>query len=821
MLRHQFILFFRHFQRQRLFGLINILGLSAGVCGSLLIYLYVSHELSYDTFHEKGGRLYRVNQTFIWGEDPDQLFSSTGPGVLYALQEELPELEAITRVHTPGSQHVQVLDQGGERRWYEEAKVLAADSNFFDLFTFAMKAGNPETALQQPRSVVLTRSTALKYFGQEDPLGKVLQVGVAPKVQAYQVTGVLEDLPTNSYLQFDLLFSMNSFPQVKARNRTWIWTGFVTFALLKESASIESVREKLKSIPRNHVEETLKQVMGMSFDEYIARGKKWELRFQPFLDIRLHSSDIHNRLNETTDAKTVYALIGAAIFILLLSCVNFVNLSMAQYLKQSKAVGIRKILGSSRRQLSGQYLLQTGMFCLMALVLGGMFTELLLGYFNELLGTELRLNLSDGHVWGILLALMGSISLLSGSYPALMLSAFPPMEALKGRLRSGKGGGLLRNGMMGFQFAVSLMLISCTLVVYQQLRFASEKDLGFDREHLLTLQQVNALPDHQALLNELRALPGISSASYCSAVPPEVGDNDQFRAEGAMDQSFALVVIKGDEAYHDALGLDLLLGRGFSKAFPRDSQRVILNKTALESLGWEADESVLGKKIYHGSPDNAFEVVGVVDDFHHWSLHTRIEPLAIFHPKGNIYAQPQRMLALKVDPMAFGGWEPALAQLETAWQEHAHGMDFSYEFVDEAFAQTFAHTQRFGQLLGAFASLAIFIACLGLLGMIIYSVEQRTREIGIRKVVGANFWHIAQLLGSSYAGLFTASMMVALPISAWLMQQWLQDFEYRIQLSPWPFLLTAALVLGSMILIGAPQLVRASSIDPAKVLRDE
>ena len=402
------------------------------------------------------------NQTFIWGDETDHQFSSTGPGVAYALNEEIPEIEATTRIHTVGDQLVSIEDENDQLMSYDETDVFAVDSNFFDFFSYSLLSGDPVSALKNPNSVIMTRKSAQKYFGENPKIGSLLMIGEKERQSAYKLTGIIENLPTNSYIQFDMLLSMSSFPRVKTQNWSWIWTTFVTFAMLDENASPDAVREKLPILPRKYAEQTMQRAMGISFDDYIAGGKEWNLYIQPLTDIHLHSSNVYNRLNEIGNAKIVYALIGAALFIILLSCINFMNLSTAQYLKQAKGVGIRKILGSTRRELGIQYMLEALLFCTAALVIGGMATEVLLSYFQTVSGKMLGFE-NPGMMFASLFGLLLIMAVLSGAYPAVFLSAFHPIDALKGKMKNGKSGKLLRNGLLVFQFSLSMILISCTI----------------------------------------------------------------------------------------------------------------------------------------------------------------------------------------------------------------------------------------------------------------------------------------------------------------------------------------------------------------------
>jgi len=822
MIKNYFLLFFRNLKRQKLFTFINILGLTISMASTLLIFLYVQNELSYDRFHKNAGRIYRVNQTFIWGEGNDNQFASTGPGVAYAVREELPEVEVVTSIHTPGNFLISYTNEAKELISFDQENILAVDSNFFKMFNFPMVKGNPETALIQAQTMVMTESTAKKYFGSVNPVGKLVRVGEGDKQQSYEITGVVKDAPTNSYIQFDVLMSMNSFPIIKKMNWSWVWTQLETFILLDNRANIEDTRAKLALIPRKHAEFTLRRVMNMSYDEYVKSGKKWELFLQPLTSIHLPSGTVYNRLNDVGNIKIVYSLAGAGLFIILLSCVNFMNLSTAQFTRRVKEASIRKIMGLGRRELSLGYFVEALIFCFIALLLGLALTELLLPGFNLITGKSLGIHLFNNPSLSIaLVCLVAAMSLLSGSYPAIFLSAFNPAEAVKGKIKIGSQGKSFRNALVVFQFGVSIVLLICTAVVFQQLNYFSEKNLGFDKENLLVLNHVERVNDRESLANSAKNLPGVLNVSWCSSVPPRLWGGDKFTAEDMPDKPFPLNFTTADENYISTLGIKMRFGRNFQANTPADQDRVILNETAVKRIGWDLNESVIGKKLeYQGAK---FEVIGVVQDFNFWSLQAPIESMGIFNVKtmnlsgiGN-----KEFLVLKVAGQRSEAWAATLSQLHKLWKEKAGDSPYGYEFVDQTFAETFKSQQQFGNMLTVTAVLAIIIAGLGLLGMIIYTLEQRTKEIGIRKVSGASTWNILVLISQGYTRLILIAFIVAAPLSYWIMLQWLQDFPFRITPSPFIYVGVGMGTLLTAIIITSYHSVKAALTNPVEVLRDE
>lgn len=822
MLKYYFLLFIRNINRQRLFSAINLLGLTAGIVSTLLIYLYVQNEFSYDRFHANAENIYRINQTFIWGENDDNQFASLGPGVAYSILTDVPEAKEVTRIHPPGNFLVTYAENKNDIKSFDEGDILAVDSNFFDVFTFPLIKGNPKTVLSKPQSVVMTEAAAQFYFGHDEPLGKLLQFGERDKTSTYEVTGIIEDVPQNSYLDFNMLISMNSFPNIVNSNDLWLWTTFETFVLLDEKSSPEVLQAKLNPLPRKYAGSTLERAMNQTFDQYEKSGKKWELFVQPFTSIRLHSSNIYNRLNDVGNIKIVYVLIGVEIFIILLSCINFMNLSTAQYTRRIKESSLRKILGSNQRQLSLHFFSEAFMFCCVAAVIGFGFTQLIMPFFNVLAGTNLKFDLSQGPE--IMLVLVGIIllmSILSGSYPAIFLSKFSPVEAIKGKLRTGKQGKVLRNGLVTFQFAISMVLIVCTLVVFQQMRFLSQKDIGFNRENLMVVNRLEWVNDKETFQHALESVTGIEQATWCTSVPPNLYDGDQFRLEGTNDKLTPLNYVKADENYVSTLGLDLVVGRNFSKDIPADTERIILNETAVKAFGWTVDENVLGKKIEY--PNRAtFEVIGVVRDFNYWSLQTVIQPMAIFHIRGKTYSSGYQFMALRIAPGTnTEKLKATIAGVQSNWDKFAGDHPFQYDFVDDSFDQAFHSEEKFSHGLMVFAVLAIMIACFGLLGMIIYTLEHRMKEIGIRKVVGASVSGIWLMMIRDYTYLIITAIFLSIPFCIWILSNWLDDFDYRIDISPVAFIIAGGGILVTSLLVTSYHVLKAANTNPVDVLKDE
>lgn len=824
MLRYSLLLFVRNLRRQKLFSVINLLGLSAGMISTLLIFLYVQRELSFDQFHEKAPNIYRINQTFIWGDNDPNQFASLGPGVAYAILADVPEAKQVVRVHPAGDYLITNAASKTDIKTFEQKNILAADSNFFQVFTFPLIKGNEATALKKPASVILTEKTALKYFGTTDALGKLLQFATiipSGKIEfACEVTGIAKDLPENSYIQFEMLMSINTNPRVAKSNEQWFWTTFETFVLLDEHSTPEVLQAKLDLLPRKYAGPWLERATGQSFDDYLKSGKKWELFVQPFTDIRLHSSNIYNRLNDTGNLTIVYVLTGVMVFIVLLSCINFMNLSTAQYLRRIKESSLRKIMGSNQNQLALHFFSEAFIFCCIAAVIGLGITQLVLPYYNTLAGTNLRLGVNGtAEIALVILGLILLMSILSGSYPAIFLSRHSAVDAIKGKLRTGRQGKLLRNGLVTFQFFISMSLLVGTIVVFQQMHFLAQKDIGFNRSNLMVVDRLEWVNDTKALRNELKNIPGVEEASWSSSVPPNLYDGDSFRREGS-DVLMPVNFCKADDEYVKTLQLDIKIGRNFSEEIPGDKERVILNETAVRSFGWNVDENVLGKKIeYPGG--GSYEVVGIVRDFHYWTIQTPIQPMAIFHKESSMYSGQSHFMVLRVKPGDTEELKALIADVNKSWTRFAGDQPFQYSFVDEAFNRAFQSEEKFSHGLTVFAAMAILIASLGLLGMIIFTLEQRLKEIGIRKVVGASVAGIWGLMVREYVYLILIAIGLSIPVSVWLLSYWLNNFSYHTQISPLAFAVAGGAILLIAIVVTSYHVIKAANTNPVNVLRDE
>ena len=811
---------FRNIRKEKFFSLLNIAGLAVGTCCVLFISLYIADERSFDKFHENADRIYRINQTFIWGDD-DNLFGSTGPNVAEAVRTEIPEFEEVTRVHTPGSRAISY-----EKRVpyvvFEEEGLFAVDENFLRVFTFPLISGDKKTAFKEPFSIALTESTAQKYFGNENAIGELLMVGEGENKTAYTVTAVMQDVPTNSHIDFDVLISMKSIPRVEKDGWSWIWTTFVTFGLLDENADPENIQlaQRLEQTPRKHAGASLQRLQKMTFEEWEADGKEWKLYHQPLLDIHLYSSDVYSRLNQTGDIKMVYIFGTIGLLIFLMCLINFINLTTARSFGRAKEIGIRKVVGSSKEGLIFQFLAESILVCAFAILLGAFMLEWLLPLFNTLSGKDISFAILQRP--GLLALLCLSpfvVGALAGLYPAFFMTAFPTIRSLKNKVGEGGGNSSFRNTLVVLQFAVSIIFIASTIIVFNQLAYQRNLHLGFDRSNKLIIEQADRLGNSlETFRSEVAGLRKVEGVSVSDATPPYIYNFDNFRLKGSTQSEFPLNYIKADEYFMDIYGLQLLSGRAFQEGF-NEQNRGLVNEAMVRYFGFESNEEIIGKKLAYY--DAEMEVIGVFNDFNA-SYTSQLRPFAIFYESSDLFGIPGSQLSISFSENLSGDEITALLQdIEERWASMSNNSLFEYAFLDQTYEATFRPTVLFGKILSTFAVLAIFIAVLGLVGLVTYIIEKRSKEIGVRKVLGASVGHILYILSGRFGVLLLLAFVLAIPITWYGMDIWLEDFEQRRPIQLIDFALGGGLMLVITMAATSFQTIRASLTNPINVLKDE
>lgn len=815
MIRNIWLVAVRSLLKQRFYTVLNLGGLALGLTVFLLISLIIFYQSSYDRHFTHIDRLYRIDQTFIWG-DAYPTFGSTGPAVAHAVQTYVPGVEKVARVYTVGEYLVSTPSRP-EQQAFEEDGVLAVDSAFFDLFTLPVLHGQVGTSFAKPNSAVITASTARRYFGETAVAGQMLKVSNGRKDWLYEIVAVTEDVPENTHFSFNIATSMASYPEVSARSGTWFWSGFVTYALLGKDVTPAAVADLIYHMPEKHA--------GEAYTSVTSNGRNWHLYLQPVKDIWLHSVNSPNRLGYTGNIMHLYILGAIALMVLILAVVNYMNMATARSFGRAREVGIRKVMGALKGQLLLQFLTESLLLTALATALALLLLEAAIPYFSQLSGSVLSLDIlfhSPVRVAALLLLVL-TTALVAGAYPAFFMSRFRPVQALK-KIHHPRGKGLyLRNGLVVFQFTISITLVVLSLVVHDQLQYLQSKDLGFDKNNLIVVPEVQRLDSvRRASFREaLAANPMVQSVGMSTSVPPAVWDGDSFSSEAMPNADVPLSYMNVSKTYLQTLGVEPLYGRVFSEAYEADGTNVLLNETALAALGLERSESVIGQKLIYGR--TRFTVIGVLKDFNYRSLDAPIEPLAVFQYGAPISHKNTHHISIRLQPTANNPADVGtfLSALEKEWSAFAPDLPFTYQFTDDMYFQAFAFEQRLGKIFFVFTLLAIGIACMGLLGLAAYVAETRTKEIGIRKVLGATISQLVVLMGRDFALLVAVAFIVSVPLAWWAGGEWLQSYAYRISVGWLPFLYAGAGAMLLAILTVSYQSIRTAMSNPVDVLKDE
>jgi putative ABC transport system permease protein len=812
---HMFFNFFntaiRSLFREKQYALIKIAGLALGLGTTLVLMLYISLQLSYDEMHRDVDREYRVIQTNIW-DAAGGMFHSTGPAVGIAFTDAVPEIEAVLRINAPGSQLVKYSPPSGQVIAYQEDQVLAADSNFFSFFDFKLKEGNPNTALVGIGRVVISDVAAKRLFGDEPALGKIIQVG--DENISVEVTGVTERQPENVHFHFDYLLSMHTNPIIKQFEWSWIWTQMVTYVKLVPGADFKSVDLKVRTLADRYAPNTFKR-LGMDYNEFIAQRGGWFLAIQPVRDIHLRSAGIGNRIGPINDINNIYILGVIAVIILLLAVVNFVNLSTARGSKRAKEVGVKKTLGVSRGMLITQFQVENILLTAVSMLLGLGVMEILRFIIQPVLGIAIPLDIwSTPTIVGIVLGVPLVVGFLGGLYPAFYLTSFRPAQVLKGRLVTGFGSSRLRNMLVVFQFTISIALMAATLIVFQQLTFFQSREVGIKKDNLLIIGHAEKLGSLlKSYRNELASFPGVSDAAL--SMDLRSGFEDIYTREGD-DRKVSISAYKADEHFLNTTGIELVAGRGFDANRPSDKNAVVITETTSRALGWVGDEAIGKRILYLGDELGPQEVIGIAKDFNIQSLKENIFPVMFLHIESP-YWGANRIVLVRYKASELNA---LLTRLEARWKQLSLA-PFSYTIYSDHLRAQYRQEERIVSLFSIFTSLSIVIAVIGLVGLVAYSAEQRKKEIGIRKVFGASRSKIYLLINKPYVVLLALALMVATPLTWYLMQQWLSTFAYAISIDPMTFVLAGAVELVLALTCVGYLSLRATMLNPAVVLKDE
>lgn len=816
MLKNFLTIAWRNLTRNRNYAIVNILGLAIGLACFMFIMLYVQDELSYDKFHPKGERIYRMALERIY-PGRSRLYAIIPPSYAEAVKKEFAEVEETCRLFT-GNGSVFLKK---EEQVYEEKNVVWTDTSFFDLFGLQLLKGDKEKALEKPFSAVLTESTAKKYFGDANPLGQTLEL--AQGDDKWLITGICEDLPANSHLKLDILVSSSTFNNDFLAQPNFISFAAYTYLLLKPNASPAALEAKLPDLVVKYASGQVLQQFGVDYGEYQRQGNGYRYFLQPMPDIYLHSN-LESEIRPPGSMQRVNFFLIIAGLILVIACINFMNLATARSAGRAREVGIRKTLGSQRSQIAAQFFSEALLISLVSAGLAWAINSLALSGFNALTGKAF----TAGHLfsWQYLLLLLSAATvagLLSGAYPAFALSGFKPIEVLRGKfMQTSKGIGL-RNALVVFQFAISVFLIVSTILVYRQLEFTQNKKLGFDKESLLNLQGAGGLTKQQqeTFKNELAQLPGVAAVSGCSNQPGDPFFGMSFQPKGEQEMTTGSGMIVG-EGYLECMKMELAAGRSFSKEF-MDTLSVIVNEAAVREMDLK---DPVGKTLVSNDDflnpvegqQSVYTIIGVVKDFHFQSLHHVISPLFLVHNQRSFTPGVDGIITVRFQP---GEVQSTLRNIENLWMKFLPDLPFRYAFLDREWANLYEKEMTTRKVYGLFSLLAIFIACLGLLALAAFTAERRTREIGIRKVLGASTPGIIGLLSGDFLKLVVIALVIASPVAWYAMRQWLQDFAYRIDVDWWVFALAGGVALSVAFLTVSFQSIRAAMMNPVKSLRSE
>ncbi|HXD76690.1 MAG TPA: ABC transporter permease [Puia sp.] len=803
MLTHFFEIAWRNLKKRKLFALINIAGLSIGMACCLLITLYVLNEFSYDRYHRNADRIYRVTQTFRTvqkGEKPgppvpaDFWVWGCAP-VGAALQADFPEIEKVVRFMSPNS----VLLQHGDRR-IQQDNLLFMDSTVFDVFSWKLLYGDPRTALIAPNSLVLTQAVAKKFFGDRDPVGQILRADNSTNLQ---VTGVMQDVPPNSQFTFNGLISMSTMRQQRPEIfNSWGYVDFYTYLLLKPNAGIEPLKRQADAFVRRHDPD----------------DPGYVINFEKMTDAYLHSEAIRQP-GPTGSLSNVYLFSCIAAFIMLIACVNFMNLSTARSLERAREVGVRKVLGVTPRTLMGQFLAESILFSLFSGIVALVLASLGLPLISALSGKDLAdFNLFRPAIVVGMLAFSVVIGMIAGIYPAWFLSGFKAITVLKGKFNPSGRGIQLRKALVVFQFTVSIVLIAGTMIVYRQLSFLNHHDLGFRKDQMLIIdfEGDDQVEQHiESIKTAIASDPGVSSVTASRAVPGEFLPNGGTRIEapdGRMNSQIPYIY-EIDFDFLPTYHIPLLAGRNFSRSFPTDSAgSLVINEAAARLFGYRNPAAAVGKKFDQWGRKGT--IIGVVKDFNFRSLRQEVQPLTLR------YAYPDVLnrisASLKSDDIA-----GTISRLQAVWTRLAPQRPFMYHFLDQSFNDQYKADEQFGNLFTFFSFLSIFIACLGLFGLSTFMAQQRVKEIGIRKVLGSSRSGIILLLSRDFVRLVVVAILIAVPLCWWVMSDWLQGFAYRVRIGPLVFLESGLISLAIALATMTWQSIRAATANPVRSLRSE
>ncbi len=797
---------YRNIIRHKSYAFINIMGLSIGLACTILIGIYVVNELSFDKFHSKSDRIYRV---FIDGKMGSNKFlgPSTPAPMAAALMQDYPEVESAARLYKESNRNIRYEDKS----FYED-NFFYADSNIFDVLTIEFIEGNKK-ALMQPKTVIITQEMAKKYFGKTDPIGQSLRVMNSDSMYL-EVTGVVKEFPSTSHMHFDFMASMSSFPY--SRNTQWVSNSFYTYLTLKPGIDPSVLENKIPDMVRKYIGPQMAMYLNISFDDLIKTGAHLAYHLQKMTDIHLNSN-MDFEIEPNGNMTYVYIFIIIALFILINACINFTNLSTARSAGRAKEVGLRKVFGGERSSLIVQFLSESVFISVFGVLIALILVKIALPHFSNLVNQQMDISLMQILTISPILILFAVLTgIVAGGYPAFYLSGFVPTEVLKGKLNKGTGNAALRSVLVVCQFTISIFILMGTFIVSQQLKFLQDKNLGFDKEKVAVIERTDPIrKDVKVFMDDLRNLPGVEDVSLSSGIPSRGMSHNGYLPEGTKNnEPLLFAVYSVDQDYSKAMGIKMTQGRFFSNEFPSDSTAIVINESAAKYLGYD---NPIGRRLIQPGEEKdrvAYTIVGVMKDFHFESLHKPVNPMILFLNR-NYY---DGYINVR---LSAGDHQITLNQINESWGKFTAGTPIKYFFFGEEFQKLYKSEYQTRRLLSVFSVLAIFIAVLGLFGLVSFMAERRTREIGLRKVLGASVSRLVVLLSKDVTYLVLISSFIASMAILYGGEKWLQQFAYRIGISPWLIIAGALISVVIAWLTVSYQAVKAATKNPADSLRFE
>lgn len=807
MIRSYLYVALRYMVRHKGFSLINLAGLTLGIACSLLISLFIFDEVSYDTFHPNAERIYRIGfQGSLQGKKIES--TMTGFPLAPAIQKNLAQAESVIRIASWATFPMRFED-----KTFTEPNLLLADSNFFKFFNFKLIEGHPDSVLHGKKRIVISASAAKRYFdykgpGDKTPIGKTM---VLAQGYTAEISGIAEDAPLNSHFHYTFILSLASWDDEP--HISWITGKVVTYVKLKDGADKKLLTEKLSQFTKTEVNQELEAMRRVNLDRFKTQGNALGYFLQPLTEIHLHSH-LSDEIEVNGDIQYVYLFISIAIFITLLACINFMNLSTARSASRAKEVGVRKTVGAQNSRLVGQFMLESYCYVIVAVFLALFVALIAITPFNFLTHKHLHAStLLSPSFLTIIFVFVVLLGAAAGSYPSFYLTTFSPIEVMRGRIRTRMRSYGIRNALVIFQFFISTGLIIATLVVYDQLQLFQKENLGFDKRNIVNLLHTKNLGKNgPAFKKELLKHKGIVSASYCNRLPPNIDWHDVFSTT-TPSKDYILAVYEMDYDHLKTMQYKMVIGRFFSREFPTDTSAIILNEKAIEKLGLEHFGNLRLFSAYGGPNGAEKEVIGVIQNFNFQSLKDPIQPMAVV-----LGAEPNWEMAVRVKPDYY---DEVLPYMKFLWKKYAPDAPFEYTFVDKNFDAKHRTEKQIGLLFMVFTFLAMVIACLGLFGLATFTAEQRIKEIGIRKVIGATTRSIVFMLNKDFLRLVIIANLIAIPVSWWLMEQWLEQFAYHTSVQWWMILISTITTIVISFLSVSFQALRAGTGNPVNSLRNE